>query len=402
MALSLELANWLVSDAAGEPLQRTAAGLAAGENPVRVLTALRRTLTAERAAAVLQTATLRRAAAVKFSRGAEMWFTPVGLEQATGERVARYKAARFAGHASQADLCCGIGGDALELARHGVCAVVDLDPVTLCFALANLRLHGYEQQPGTAASVESLEPGRWQAVHIDPDRRAGGRRTSSLEFCSPGPTELARWVAASAGLALKLAPATELPEDWAERAEREWLGFDRECKQQVVWFGDLAEAAGRRVATVIDRDGVAERFVGAGSPADSAAVPPQLDAYLLDPHPVLRGAQLSREFAAQLRALPIDSTQRIFTLAQPHGSRLARCFRVLGECPPRRPQVEAWLQKLSAAKPEIKAPGAPEQLVKPLQAVPAFGRQPLTLVLRRVGEGWRCILAEPVTQSHSS
>ena len=45
------------------------------------------------------------------------FFTPVGWEQATDELIAAYKASRFPADGPVADLCCGIGGDLLVLAR---------------------------------------------------------------------------------------------------------------------------------------------------------------------------------------------------------------------------------------------------------------------------------------------
>ena len=55
---------------------------------------------------------LRQRAAVKFARAGEMFFDREGLEMATREEVARYRAWRLREAGDVADLCCGIGGDA--------------------------------------------------------------------------------------------------------------------------------------------------------------------------------------------------------------------------------------------------------------------------------------------------
>src|SRR5262245_50824846 len=70
---------------------------------------------------------LRRRAAAKFTRGAEMWFDRRGLEQATSGAVARHKSKRFQGNVL--DLCCGIGGDSIALAEHCVVTAVDSNPI---------------------------------------------------------------------------------------------------------------------------------------------------------------------------------------------------------------------------------------------------------------------------------
>src|SRR5690349_5782945 len=65
------------------------------------------------AKAALETATLRAKAQAKFSRAAAMYFTRDGLEQASGEAIARYRARRFTGVAAALDLGCGLGADSL-------------------------------------------------------------------------------------------------------------------------------------------------------------------------------------------------------------------------------------------------------------------------------------------------
>ncbi|MEW5535558.1 SAM-dependent methyltransferase, partial [Streptomyces virginiae] len=85
-----------------------------------VATRLRREHPAGLVSAALGQARLRQRAVAKF--GAEdafrMYFTPGGGEMATRASVASYRAERLAalGVRSLADLCCGIGGDALALA----------------------------------------------------------------------------------------------------------------------------------------------------------------------------------------------------------------------------------------------------------------------------------------------
>ena len=108
------------------------------------LTALRRTYPPALAAAAVEQALLRQRAARggKFTRAAAMYFTREGLEQATGETIARYRARRFARCDSVADLACGLGGDALALAADGQVLAVDRDPLRLLLARENARAYG--------------------------------------------------------------------------------------------------------------------------------------------------------------------------------------------------------------------------------------------------------------------
>src|SRR5690606_8660119 len=101
------------------------------------------------------------------------------------------------------------------------------------------------------ANVAAELPGRGQPWHVDPDRRATGRRSTSLELHSPGPELIDRWRNASRHGVVKLAPAAEPPDDWQQAAELEWITSNRECRQLVVWFGRLARTPGERRATTL-------------------------------------------------------------------------------------------------------------------------------------------------------
>ncbi|HEY1188938.1 MAG TPA: hypothetical protein VGE74_14885, partial [Gemmata sp.] len=90
------------------------------------------------ARAALETALLRIKAREKFTDADRMYFTRESLEQSTSEPVARHRAARFAPFGHVADLCCGIGADALALARIGLrVEAIDLDPLRAEMCAAN-------------------------------------------------------------------------------------------------------------------------------------------------------------------------------------------------------------------------------------------------------------------------
>ncbi|HEX3999670.1 MAG TPA: hypothetical protein VHX65_14045 [Pirellulales bacterium] len=183
--------RWLVSAEAAPWLE-----LAAQEPQpsVAMVSRLRRELSAERAHLVLEQSALRRRGRDKFVAAERMFFTPLGLEQATDEVLAAYKAERFAriargssgavdepmengvddspsppaplphrgegrrmvpaplphrGEGGRAlatplfaDLCCGIGGDLIAIGNCGPTIGVDRDPVAALLAEANLAACG--------------------------------------------------------------------------------------------------------------------------------------------------------------------------------------------------------------------------------------------------------------------
>lgn len=156
-----------------------------------VATRLRRTYPTELVSAALAQARLRQRAVPKF--GADdayrMFFTPNGVEQSTRKSVAEYRARRFAelGVRTVADLCCGIGGDALALARAGISVLaVDRDPLTAEVVRANadaLGLGSLIEVRCTDVAEVATDP--YDAVFVDPARRGGRGRIFNPEAYSP-------------------------------------------------------------------------------------------------------------------------------------------------------------------------------------------------------------------------
>ncbi len=184
--------EWLTSAAAAPYLARCAEHR--GEL-TRLVGSLRKDLSLERAHLIIEQVDLRRRAREKFSRAGEMSFTRKGFEQATDEQIATYKAGRLPDLPSPAiDLCCGIGGDLLALARwssiRGVARGVDSDPVTSHIAAVNCARLGMPAQVLVEDALQvCLDP--FSVVHLDPDRRADGTRHTRFEDLTPGTDFLA-------------------------------------------------------------------------------------------------------------------------------------------------------------------------------------------------------------------
>src|SRR5258707_8906190 len=115
---------------AGQDALAAAAALPPGdEHFLANLARLQKRYPTELAKAALETAALRARAQAKFSRAEAMYFTREGLEQASGEAIANYRARRFERVRTALDLGCGIGGDSLALAKHCLVTGFDLEPL---------------------------------------------------------------------------------------------------------------------------------------------------------------------------------------------------------------------------------------------------------------------------------
>lgn len=319
---------------------------------VALAESLRGELTPQRAHLVLETVELRRRADSKFFLPDRMFFTRRLLEQATGCDIAAYKASRFPEQITIADLCCGIGGDLLALAGRGPCSAVDRDPIAVLLAEVNCRVYGRRDVTFHAADVAGYDLGGSGAWHLDPDRRAAGRRATHLDACDPGPQIISRLLDKCPHGAIKLAPAADaLPADWSE-AEREWIGSRDECRQQVVWFGGLARDPTLRTATLIDRSGRAHQVTG--EPGTEAAWTRNVGSFVFEPHAAVLAAQLSGALAQRHELARFSSSDGYFTGDQPAATELLTPFEVDSILPFDTKRIKAALRSRRIGRLEIK------------------------------------------------
>ena len=392
--------EWLSGDEAAA----LAAELADCSEPLHVLVGrLRKRLSASRAHLLLELVELRRRAAGKFSHANRMFFTRLGLEQATDEWVARYKASRFveqragpraplrsSGRAPTApvpivaDLCCGIGGDLLALAEHGPVIGVDKNPIVAHLAMANARAMLPKEfsdrvtlSINDVADFDATDVAAW---HIDPDRRPACSRTTSPEWSSPGREVIERLLSQQPNGAIKLAPAADVPHEWTDRCELEWISRDRQCRQLVAWHGALAQSPGQHRATILAARGLALRTV-TGQPNQPISTADNINHYVFDVDPAVTAARLTGALAAEsdLAALAPGPTYLTGGIAI-HDAALA-CFEVEEVLPLQPKTLAGYLRERNIGQLEVKKRGVeidPEQFRRELKP---RGDQSATLLI---------------------
>jgi SAM-dependent methyltransferase len=389
---------WLAGDEAAGWLQAVA-----GDRASLVVQAsrLRKHLSASRAGLVLEQVELRRHAREKFPQADCMFFTRKGLQQATDHWVADYKSRRFPPGEPLADLCCGLGGDLLALARRGPAVGCERDPLTALLAQSNLRALGVTDA-GAPVQVRVEDAARFPvaevaAWHIDPDRRPEGRRTTHLEGHQPDLDALTRLLSGGGDAAVKLAPATELPAAWAARAEAEWISRGRQCRQLVAWFGRLARHLGRRSATIVgDRPGAGppgvRTVVESAVPAAERASRP--GRYLLEPDPAVLAAGLADVLAAEYGLWALTHGGGYLT-----GDRAItddpalECFEVTDVLPFDLKRLKQRLAAGDVGTLEIKKRGVAQDPQELRRRLGLRGSQPAVLLLAPIGSTVTAILA---------
>ncbi|MEU9736106.1 class I SAM-dependent methyltransferase [Streptomyces sp. NPDC048002] len=356
-----------------------------------VATRLRRDHPAELVSAALGQARLRTRAEAKF--GAEdagrMFFTPHGVEQSTRSSVAAYRAGRLRelGVTSVADLCCGIGGDAIALARAGIRVLaVDRDPLTAAVARANAEALGLaELIEVREADVTEVATDGWDAVFVDPARRGGRGRIFDPEAYSPPLSWAVSAASKAPHAALKVAPGIPHEAVPAE-AEAEWISDGGDVKEAVLWFGT---APGAVRATLLP----GPRTLLSRSLPDPAVRP--VGRYLYEPDGAVIRSHLVAEVAEELDGGLIDPTIAYVTADEHRPTPYATAYEITDQLPFNVKRLKALLRERGVGVLTVKKRGSavePEELRK---KVKPQGPNTATVFLTRVAGAPTMLLGHP-------
>ncbi|MEU8192529.1 methyltransferase domain-containing protein [Microbispora amethystogenes] len=422
--MDLEAFRMLFAPAGRAALDEAVRIIADGADPVAAASALRRSHSPELAAAALTQASLRRRAETKFGADAAvMFFTPHGLEQATRPEVAAHRAARIsatglgitglgAGGAGPTggrpagdpegptggvraaegprvlDVCCGIGGDLLALARAG-CAVdaLDLDPLTVEIARANAAALGLSSLVTVrTADAAAADPGGYDLLFADPARRGARGRTFDPMAYSPSWPVVLDLVARAPAACLKTAPG--IPYEFIpEGAEAEWVSYRGEVKEAAIWTG---MGTGGRRATLLPSGAT---LTASGAEADAGPV----SRYLYEPDGAAVRAHMVAEVAALVSGHLVDPRIAYIT-----GDRLvptpwAACYEVTDVMPFSLKRLRAALRERGVGAVTIKKRGSAVDVERLRKDLRLSGSESVVIVLTRIEDRPFVLLCQPVT-----
>lgn len=395
VTIKIDAFKWLTSTEAAPILEDIDQKLAAKANVLQIVKQLRKVVSAEQSALILELAQLRRRASKKFDRSSQMFFTRRTLEMATDQRIAAWKAKRFAGISNIVDICSGIGGDLIGLAMHvGERIVgVDQEELMVCYANANLAAHGVESSV-TQQSFEDFDWSPFEAVHIDPERRSHGRTVRGDHF-SPSLSSILSAAGSDQSLAIKVAPATDCADEAPADAELNWIGHSRECKQQVVWLGKLAKNPGCRSVTLLHDQGETVFIANRNEPVDSS-VAKSIGQYLFEPHNAVLAASLTDEIAHEYELQRIAAHSVYLTGDRAIDNPLLASFKVLESMPSSLEKVASVFKSMNVGRVEVKKRGVPERIADNYKRLKLTGTEQATLLLTRIGNQRIAIIAERV------
>ncbi|MFE9447283.1 methyltransferase domain-containing protein [Streptomyces sp. NPDC006739] len=358
-----------------------------------VATRLRRDHPADLVSAALGQARLRQRAVVKFGAAdaERMFFTPNGVEQSTRASVAAYRARRLRtlGVTSVADLCCGIGGDAIALARAGIRVLaVDRDPLTAAVARANARALGLDDLIEVReADVTEVDPAPYDAVFVDPARRGGRGRIFDPEAYSPPLSWAVSAASAAPVAALKIAPG--IPHEAVPPpAEAEWISDGGDVKEAVLWFGTGSPGAVR--ATLLPGP---RSLLGRGLP-DPAVRP--VGRYLYEPDGAVIRAHLVAEVARELDGGLIDATIAYVTADERRETAYASAYEITDRLPFNVKKLKALLRERGVGVLTVKKRGSAVEPEELRRKVKPQGPNSATVFLTRVAGAPTMLIGHPL------
>ncbi|MFC6067679.1 methyltransferase domain-containing protein [Streptomyces ochraceiscleroticus] len=355
-------------------------------------TRLRREHPAELVSAALGQARLRQRAVAKF--GAEdayrMFFTPNGVEQSTRRTVAVHRAARLAelGVRSVADLCCGIGGDAIAYARAGIRVLaVDRDPLTAEVARANAEALGLADLIEVRCEdVTETDTTSYDAVFVDPARRGGRGRIFDPEAYSPPLSWAIEAARKAPHAALKIAPGIPheaIPED----AAAEWISDGGDVKEAVLWFGT---EPGAMRATLLPSGA----SLSTTAPLPDPPVRP-VGRYLYEPDGAVIRAHLVAEVAAELDGGLIDETIAYVTADELRPTPYAAAYEITDELPFNLKKLKALLREREIGVLTVKKRGSAVEPEEIRRKVKLRGPNAATVLLTRVAGAPTMLIGRP-------
>lgn len=397
--------------------------LAAGAEPVTAATTLRKTYSPALTSAALTQAALRRRAEAKFGAdAAAMYFTPQGLEQATRAEVAAHRASRVTGPgpASGAaprvlDVCCGIGGDLVALARAG-CPVdaVDLDPLTAEVARANAAALGLPApvRVRTADAAECDASG-YDLVFADPARRSARGRVFDPMAYSPAWPAVLELISRARAACVKVAPG--FPDEFIpDGAEVEWVSYKGEVKEAAIWVrtGLSATVPG---APGLDAHGVhgsgpsGPRENGGGrratllpsgatltsTGAEVAAGP--VCRYLYEPDGAAVRAHLVAEVAEIVKGHLLDPRIAYITGDNAVATEWAACYEITDVMPFSLKRLRAALRERNVGNVTIKKRGSAVDIERLRKDLRLSGANSMVIVLTRIDRRPYALLCHPAT-----
>ena len=291
-------------------------------------------------------------------------YTPLALEQSSGERTAAYKASFMSGKRA-IDVSGGLGVDTMFLARTFQEVVYcERDPLLCAVVEHNLKVSGVanvQVRNGESISLLAEYPDNsFDWIFVDPARREEGRRSIALEAASPD-------VVASHDLLLrhaqrvciKASPALEisgLKKLLPALHTIIVVSVDRECKEILLLLERAYPACGPVQVKAVCLNGDSEEIteVAGGNGDVPRVVAAAEKKYLYEPDPAIIKARLSAVLARDSGLQFVNKSVDYLTADLKIEAFPGRRFRVVESVPFKPKSFRAFLERHAIAGASIQ------------------------------------------------
>lgn len=348
------------------------------------------------------------------------WSTEKSLQQATPWQVARQKSQWF-GNKLVFDLCCGNGGDTLQLRNRGPVIAVDSDPLIAELVAANLDVElvndcadsqdlkavaASKPQPEFTGRVVcrdvmdlQLPADNW--INIDPDRRpnqkdkgtqtftGNTRRISNPDHYHPSWPSVVQLILNSRGACVKLAPAANPNVTQLAESHRCWISLSGSVREQALLYGGVLSNSklpvSGRSAIAIRADGSAHCFAASSEQVVERAYVAETPLnWLVDPDAAIRAAGLTEAYAVSQKLSVLGRASGFLTGENPPNTeQLAVSGEVVwsGTCDDRKLRRELRQRDFYPAVIKVRGTDhSPEKLTRKYRKC---GRIPICLWIGR-------------------
>ena len=290
-------------------------------------------------------------------------YTPLALEQSSGELTAAYKASFISGK-RVIDLSGGLGVDAMFLARvFQEVVYCERDPLLCAVVEHNLKVSGITNvvvKNGESISMLAEYPDNFfDWIYVDPARREQGQRSIALEAASPDVVECHDLLLRHAQrVCIKASPALEISGVKKLLPSLHTIvvaSVDRECKEILLLLERTYASDGpvqiKAVCLNADSEEITEVAGGSDVPR---VVGKAVKEYLYEPDPAIIKARLSAVLARDSGLQFVNKSVDYLTADRKIEAFPGRSFRVV-ECVPYKPKsFKAFLERHAIAGASIQ------------------------------------------------
>ena len=396
-----------------------------------LLKKLRASLPIQHAALLVEQLELQTLAKRKFADSPKWFWTKQLLEQSSDHETGMETASDFPSDSQVVDICCGAGADAIAIAERS-CHVTAIDrcPIACELTRYNAKSHGFSIRV-LDQSAEETEVSADSFIHVDPDRRADGSRSSSLDRLSPSWETVLQLLGKCRGMSLKLAPGTRvewqglkhrtdrspqavrfLSKDGSVRQQRWYWGIDRWPNDSITASMRLNAPSTLRASKMAvpmseqmaldtrwnstSHGWFHETFLVSDKRLNECLFTIAPKDFVADYDPSIRAAEMSVRFAERYGWELIDSDSGYLTSKNPTTHPMVRWFKVLENLPLDTKRIKAYAKSLSVHTWELKSRGLEVDLNGLRRILPcdATSERTMTILCTKLGKSHRAIFCE--------